>query len=45
MACEGRNFVSLIHVVDMARAIIAATLFAPAGSILNVVDEPIRQVD
>jgi nucleoside-diphosphate-sugar epimerase len=41
--CDGRNFTSLIQVEDMATAIAAAIETAPAGSIFNVVDEPIRQ--
>lgn len=41
--CEGRNFVSLIHVADMAAAVVAALKYAPAGSVFNVVDEPLRQ--
>lgn len=41
--CDGRNFVSLIHVSDMATAIVAAFMRAPAGSVFNIVDEPIRQ--
>ncbi len=40
---DGRNFVSLIHVSDMATAIVAALRRAPAGSVFNIVDEPIRQ--
>lgn len=43
--CDGRNFISPIHVMDMARAVIAALERAPGGSIFNVVDEPIRQGD
>lgn len=41
--CDGRNFRSLIHVEDMAAAVAAAIETAPAGSIFNVVDDPIRQ--
>lgn len=40
--CDGRNFVSLVHVSDMASAIVAAVEHAPAGSVFNVVDDPIR---
>ncbi len=43
--CDGRNFVSLIHISDMATAVVAALTRAPAGSIFNIVDEPIRQGD
>ncbi|MCG3212626.1 MAG: hypothetical protein FOGNACKC_06296 [Anaerolineae bacterium] len=41
--CDGRNFISLIHVSDMATAIVAALMRAPTGSVFNIVDEPIRQ--
>jgi nucleoside-diphosphate-sugar epimerase len=34
---------SPIHVADMAAAIVAALENASAGSIFNIVDEPIRQ--
>ncbi len=40
---DGNNFMSPIHAVDMAEAIVAALQNAPAGSIFNIVDEPIRQ--
>ena len=39
---DGRNFISPIHVADMATAIASALRHAPAGSIFNIVDEPIR---
>jgi nucleoside-diphosphate-sugar epimerase len=42
VVCDGRNFTSLIHVLDMASAVVAAIENAPAGSVFNVVDEPIR---
>jgi nucleoside-diphosphate-sugar epimerase len=41
--CDGSNFTSLIHIEDMASAVAAATETPPAGSVFNVVDEPIRQ--
>lgn len=41
--CDGSNFISLIHVADMAAASVAALNHAPAGSVFNVVDEPLRQ--
>jgi nucleoside-diphosphate-sugar epimerase len=41
----GQNFVSLIHVGDMATATLAALLHAPHRSIFNVVDEPMREGD
>jgi len=41
--CDGRNFVSLIHVADMANAIVAALRQAPPGSTFNIVDKPLRQ--
>ncbi|MEJ2600102.1 MAG: NAD-dependent epimerase/dehydratase family protein [Anaerolineales bacterium] len=40
--CDGRNFTSLVHVADMASAVAAAIDHAPAGSVFNVVDEPLR---
>ena len=43
VACDGSNFTSLIHVADMASAVVAAIENAPAGSVFNIVDEPIRQ--
>ena len=43
---DGSDLISLVHVVDMARAVIAATERAPAGSIYNIVDdEPARYQD
>lgn len=41
--CDGKNFISLIHVNDMATATVAALKYAPAGSTFNIVDEPLRQ--
>jgi nucleoside-diphosphate-sugar epimerase len=43
IAGTGQNFVSLIHVAEMASAIIAALAHAPDRSIFNVVDEPLRE--
>ena len=43
VAGDGLNFFSPVHVSDMARACVAALQLAPAGSIFNVVDEPLRQ--
>lgn len=43
--CDGRNFTSLIHVSDMASAVAAAIGEAPAGSVFNIVDEPMRNSD
>lgn len=43
--CDGRYFVSYVHVADIARATVAALQRAPAGSIFNIVDEPLRQRD
>lgn len=43
--CDGSSYQSLIHVEDMASAVVAAMERAPAGSIFNVVDEPLRQGD
>ena len=36
---DGSDLISLIHVVDYARAIVAATENAPAGGIYNIVDD------
>ncbi len=43
--CDGTSFLSLVHVADMASAISNALLQAPAGTIYNIVDEPIRVGD
>lgn len=45
VACDGRNFTSLINVLDMASAVVAAIENAPAGSVFNIVAEPLRQGD
>jgi nucleoside-diphosphate-sugar epimerase len=43
---DGRNFLSLIHVSDMARAILAVLDRRPANAVYNAVDnEPVRQAD
>lgn len=42
---DGGNFISAVHVADMATAIVAALQYASPGSIFNIVDEPIRQGD
>src|SRR5512135_195815 len=42
--CDGRFYISPIHVADMAAAVVAA-LAVPAGSIFNIVDEPVRYGD
>ncbi len=40
---DGRSFLSLIHVVDMARAVVLTAESAASGSIYNVVDDmPVR---
>jgi len=43
VAGDGRNFISPLHVADMAAAMAEALHHAPAGSIFNIVDEPIRE--
>lgn len=43
--CDGSAYLPLIHVEDMASAMVAAVERAPAGSIYNVTDAPIRQGD
>jgi nucleoside-diphosphate-sugar epimerase len=40
--CDGQSFFSPIHVDDMATATAAAFERGPAGSIYNIVDEPLR---
>jgi 2-alkyl-3-oxoalkanoate reductase len=40
--CDGHNYVSLIHVADMASACAAALTRAPASGVFNVVAEPVR---
>jgi nucleoside-diphosphate-sugar epimerase len=39
----GQSFLSPIHVADMTEAVLLALQRAPAGSIYNVCDEPLRQ--
>ena len=41
--CDGRAFFSPVHVADMAEAVLLALQRAPAGSIFNICDEPLRQ--
>ncbi|GAB4438042.1 MAG: hypothetical protein Kow00120_05500 [Anaerolineae bacterium] len=36
---DGSDWVSLVHVVDMARAVVAATENAPSNSVYNIVDD------
>jgi nucleoside-diphosphate-sugar epimerase len=43
--CDGRNFISPIHVADMASAFVAALRRQPPHALFNIVDEPIRQGD
>jgi nucleoside-diphosphate-sugar epimerase len=43
--CDGRNYISLIHVDDMAAAFAAALVHAPNGAVFNIVDEPLRNGD
>lgn len=42
---DGSNYVSLVHVADMAAAVAAALDSAPPGSTFNVVDDPLRYGD
>ena len=42
---DGMNYLSLVHVEDVAAGFVAALEKAPASSIFNICDEPIRQVD
>ncbi len=43
--CDGTTYLSLVHVADMADAVSKAIELAPAGTIYNIVDEPIRSGD
>jgi nucleoside-diphosphate-sugar epimerase len=43
IAGTGQNFVSLIHVADMASAVLAALKYAPDRSIFNIAVEPLRE--
>lgn len=43
--CDGRNFLSLIHVADMATAVAATLQAETTGLTLNIVAEPIRNSD
>ncbi len=43
--CDGTTYLSLIHVADMADAVSKAIEHAPASTIYNIVDEPIRSGD
>ena len=45
LPCDGTTFLSLVHVADMADAVNKAIEHAPAGTIYNIVDEPIRSRD
>jgi nucleoside-diphosphate-sugar epimerase len=40
--CDGRNFVPLVHVADVAVAFAAAFVRAPSDSVLNIVAESVR---
>jgi 2-alkyl-3-oxoalkanoate reductase len=43
---DGSDLISLVHVVDMARAVLVAVEYASSGSVYNVVDdEPARYAD
>jgi nucleoside-diphosphate-sugar epimerase len=43
--CDGSSCISPVSVADMANAVAATLWCAPGGSILNIVDEPLRQGD
>jgi nucleoside-diphosphate-sugar epimerase len=45
VAGDGSNFLSPVSVADMASAVVASLELAPAGSIFNIVDEPLRYGD
>ncbi len=35
VSCDGGNFISLIHALDIASVIVTALMCAPAGSVFN----------
>jgi nucleoside-diphosphate-sugar epimerase len=43
--CDGNNYLSLVHIADMATAIVQTLDSAPAGSTFNIVDDPVRNGD
>src|SRR5690606_29492711 len=43
--CDGSAYLSMVHVEDIAEAFALALERAPAGSIFNIADEPLRQGD
>jgi nucleoside-diphosphate-sugar epimerase len=43
VAGDGSNFISPVHVADMAAAVLAALEKAPPASTFNIVDEPLRK--
>ena len=43
LSCDGHNFVSYVHVADMAAAISLALQIQPSMAILNITAEPVRQ--
>jgi 2-alkyl-3-oxoalkanoate reductase len=45
VAGDGSNYVSMVNVADMARAVASSLELAPAGSTFNIVDEPLRYGD
>lgn len=45
VACDGSNYLSLVHVADMATACLLALQSPTAGRILNIVDTPILNRD
>lgn len=45
VAGDGDNWVSFIHVEDMAKATLLALHDAPGGSVFNITDEPVRNGD
>jgi nucleoside-diphosphate-sugar epimerase len=40
---DGMNFLPLVHVADMAEAVVAAARHGLAGATLNIVDDPLRE--
>jgi nucleoside-diphosphate-sugar epimerase len=45
VGCDGQAYQSYVHVNDMAEAVVLATEKSPAGQVLNICAEPLREGD
>ena len=45
IGCDGQSYQSYVHVNDMAEAVVLAAENSPAGEILNICAEPLREGD